>query len=204
MINNKELLKYTKEIPEIKEQLKELAFIRNEIKKHQRRLKSLNIKYDFLYNIIKIGSTGVLLEESLRKYFLAIGYKNVVHTGKDNKKADIEIRYGNKVILIECKGIIRPTPSEAEVLQISKFKHRINEPGKRIFGIFIVNHDNKKIFRTRNKNPFDDQKNEDAKSGEYGLITTVDLFDYFIDFKKNKLSFAKLNKILCEYGLIKY
>lgn len=126
--------------------------------------------------------------------------------GNDKKLADVEITVKDKIILIEAKGISPDIPTENDCSQISKYIKRKSSKftDNRIFGVFIVNHDNKKFFNLRNPNPFDQTRIEDAKISDYGLMTTYDLFKYYLEIKKHTISLNEFENIICKKGLIKY
>ncbi|MFH2143380.1 MAG: hypothetical protein ABIJ97_13225 [Bacteroidota bacterium] len=59
----------TSEFPEINKHLKDIAFLKTQLKRQQRRLKSVSNKYDFLNIIIGEKKTGKELERAIAKLF---------------------------------------------------------------------------------------------------------------------------------------
>ena len=73
-----------------------------------------------------------------------------------------------------------------------------------IYGGFIVNHDSLKSFELRNTKPFDTKVEVLAKGQNIVLLSTLDLLNSFINFKKGKLTFDNFATQLCTQEYLKY
>ncbi len=205
-MDDKEFLKITKSFPDVSDEVERVNSIKKELRLATRRVRTLKNKYGFLQELVDIKTHDDRLDSSLKSFFNDLGYTDVRKVGKKFKREDLQVWTGSKLLVIEAKGITRPTPKDHECEQVAKYMRlrRLKIKDKDIFGLFVVNHDNQKYFTKRNPTPFDKQKVEYAEAGEYGLTTTVDLLTAFFLIKTGKLTFEEFENKICSTGLIKF
>ena len=203
---NKEFLTITKIFPDIAEAIERVISAKKDLNRKARKVRTLKTKYHFLQDLVDIKTHDNLLDNALKKFFKELGYKDVRKVGKKYKREDLQIWTGNKLIVIEAKGITRLTPKEHECEQIAKYirlrKMKLNN--KQVFGFFVVNHDNQNHYSRRNPTPFDKQKVEYAEAGEYGLTTTIELLKAFCQIKTKRLTIEEFENKICTKGLIRF
>lgn len=206
-MTSKEFKNITSVFPDIKNLLNQSDKLNNEKKKVRRKLNSLNNKYDFLNTIIGKDIFSTPLEKALQKFLKEIGYSDVRWLGHNNEYEDLQICTGDRITVIEVKGLATPHPKEHDCHQVNKYvlrRHALH-PNKRVFGIFVTNHDNSiSDFKKRNPTPFDKLRVKDAELSKYGITTTIQLFNAFIKFKTGQLTFNDFDKKLHSIGLIKF
>jgi hypothetical protein len=195
------------QIPEFKEIISLLRQQKRDIAATKRRLEKKNSKYIFLKQIFKFGSDGQFLERQIAELFKEIGYKNVNQINFPTDMPDIEITVAERLTCIEVKSSKRMHETENELLQVNKYKVRRQDdlPNLIVKGILIFNNDNQQIDITlRDKNPFDANRERDAKLNGYSLISTTELTNGFILLKKNEISFEQFDKIIHRIGIVKF
>lgn len=204
-MTKEELSIFTSTFDDIKPLIEKRNNLLKDINKTRRRLKTQFNKYSFLYDLVGINANGTPLVDALVKYFKAFNFENVENVDKKYKDEDIRLFHHDTLIIIEVTGIDAANPQENKAHQITKhIPTRQNEnPNLNVFGLFVVNHENTKAYNKRSKRPFSDKLDKIAKSHKYGLITTVDLFYAFLEFKNNKFTPDKLISKLCSTGIIK-
>ena len=199
-----ELKKITSDFSDIKPLIDERNKLLRQTNKVRRRLKTRLEKYDFLKDMIGIGSHSTKLVNSIVKYFKTLGFEKIENVDK-SKDEDIRLWVDDKLIIFEVTGIPEPTTKDAKAHQISKHIQIRQEeyPGITVSGVFIVNHDNKKHYSIRHKSPFRKGLNEIARTNKYTLTTTIDLFNAFIKIKNGKLTKEELINKICSTGELK-
>jgi hypothetical protein len=200
-----ELKNITSNFSDIKPLIQKQNDLQNHTNKVRRRLKTQLNKYCFLKDLVDIDSNGDKLVDSIVLYFKELGFKNVENVDKKYKDEDIRLWVGDLLIIFEVTGIDTPNPKDDKAHRISKHIPVLQEkyPDLHIFGVFIVNHDNKKHFSKRDKKPFREKLTDIAKAHKYTLTTTVDLLNAFLNIKKGELTETELIKELCSGGELK-
>ncbi len=176
-------------------------------KRIKRRLRTLKKKYLFLKTIIETNDSTTL-ELAIKDYFKAVGYENVVHTGNNTEREDIQVWHENTVYIIECRNKETKTASKDDIGQLNFRKSLIeNLPefkGHTLKYIMVLNNQWKYPPEKRNKNPLNIVIEKSLKHYKNSLVTTMELYDAFIKFKQNKITFSHFDKKLNQVGLIKF
>src|SRR5260221_12763736 len=79
-----------------------------EMRKADRRLNTFEIKYNFLKDIIKIGSHGDLLTAAIKKLLKSSGFEKVIHfkdKRQKTKREDLQAWSDKDIFIIEVKGL---------------------------------------------------------------------------------------------------
>ena len=197
-----ELKNITAEFLDIKPIIQEREEILKSLNKSRKRLKTKLKKNIFLTQMVGIGSNGGKLVDSIVKYFKELNIGKVENVDKKYRDEDIRLWVDDLLLIFEITGIDTPNPKDDKAHQISKHIPIRQEQfsDKKVFGVFVVNHDNKRNFLKRNQKPFNDRLIKIAKSHNYSLVTTVDLLKAFVLIKKDKMKPAELIKKLCLAG----
>lgn len=188
------------------EEIKTLINLRQkyliQINKLRRQLKSQFRKYAFLEDLVGINSNGSTLVNSLIKYFHELGFKHIENVDKKYKDEDIRLWHDDRLLIFEVTGIDTANPKDDKVHQISKHipVRQEQNPNLKVFGVFVINHDNSKPFDKREKKIFREGLIDIAKAHKYTLVTTVDLLNAFISIKKGDLLPIDLIDALCITG----
>lgn len=201
-IKEKEFL--PKEITELE---KEEDIIREE---YNSKIKALNEKraeieqkYKFLNDLLT--ETGDKLVEAVCTYFKWLGFTDVVSIDGSEEilREDIQITEGNKLYIIEVKGI-GGTSTDAECAQVAKHRRRRERENrdKEIIPIYIVNHQRYMNPLSRQNPPFSDNQIEYAESDERGLLTTWQLYNQYKLIEAGIFTKEETKDSLDEWGLI--
>ncbi len=162
----------------------------------QKRQKNL-LKFGYLHQLLT--ETGDLLVSAVIEYLKWAGYSNVVDMDKESKerKEDIQVKDGNSILIFEVKGI-EGLPTDSECSQISKHRRRLEKenPNCNIFPLFVVNYQRFIDPRNRKRNPFSADQVDYALNDERGLITTYQLYQWFLWEEKRFLSKADIRNQL--------
>jgi hypothetical protein len=152
----------------------------SQIKKLNVEIMSERQKYDFLHGIIT--QTGEELVRSVKRALNFIEFANVEEvdkiTGNESRQEDLQIHIENMVMLVEVKGLCG-FPGEDDTLQVTKYiaRRRKEIKDKDIQGISIINHQrNLPPLDRDERNVFTPAQIKDAKSFDFTILTTWDLF----------------------------
>ncbi|MBN8835646.1 MAG: hypothetical protein J0I09_00150 [Sphingobacteriia bacterium] len=200
-----ELKNITSDFVEISQLLEKRNKLFSETNKVRRKLKSKINKYKFLVDLVDTDSNGGRLVNAVVQLFKSIGFSNIENVDKKYNDEDIRLWLDDLLIIFEITGIDTANPKDDKAYRISKhipIRQKQN-PNLKVFGVFIVNHDNKKHFKKREKKPFRKNLIEIAKEHKYTLTTTVDIFNAFIKIKKDSLTKDDFIKCLCMTGELK-
>ena len=192
---------------EITELEKEEDVIREE---YNSKIKALNEKkaeieqnYKFLNDLLT--ETGDKLVEAVCTYFKWLGFADVVSIDGSEEilREDIQIIEGNKLYIIEVKGI-GGTSTDAECAQVAKHRRRRERENrdKEIIPIYIVNHHRYTNPLLRQNPPFSDNQIEYAESDERGLLTTWQLYNQYKLIEAEIFTKEETRDSLNEWGLI--
>lgn len=174
--------------------------------KARRKLKTLETKYSFLARLTEINGQGSKLEEEVRLYFKALGFKKVEKVGTKYKEEDLRIFINDKLILVEVTGNNKSQTDEDKGHAITKHISikQSQYPDLQVLGLFVFNHDNTRPFNRRSSKPFSNKLINIALHNKYSLISTVELLKAFIKIKKNELTLDDFTNKLCNLGEVKY
>jgi hypothetical protein len=203
---NDNLLKtYTKDFEDISCTLAEIKSLKRQEMRLRRKLKTLELKYSFLRELVGIDNEGETISLAVKKLFIELGFNNIQIIPEKQGIEDLRLFVDNKLFIIETTGTEKEGHRQSKTNQIS-----IHIPFRRkefkdleVIGLFITNHDNKKDFQKRNKKPFPPKYKEVAKHNNYTITTTVDLFNAFILFKQGKITPSEIIDKLSETGEFK-
>ena len=209
MNENLKLLRYiTKDFDDVKNLIETHKALSQQLRRVDRKLKSIETKYKFLTDIISVGGNDTTIEKSAKLLLKNAGFKEVRHlVNVRPKREDLQIWCNDCIILAECKGTKNAVPPDHELSQIKKYiDHRVNIAKSKlpVYGLTIINHDNSKQFHNRNKNPIDKSKHEYAVASGYGVITTVELVHGFLLLKNNQVTFDLFKQTIIKHGNIKF
>lgn len=117
---------------------------------------------------------------------------------------DIRLWIDDKLVIMEVTGSKNAVPEDDKIFQITKHvpvrQHQY--PNLKVFGSFIMNHDNLNTYEKRGK-PFDERINNFAKHSKISIITTTDLLNAFIKYKKGQIKPGDIIEGLCIPGVLK-
>jgi hypothetical protein len=145
------------------------------------------------------------LDLAIKKCFDAFGFDKAECIGKKFREEDIRLWFGNKLIIFEATGSKNQHPEQNKMFQIARHIPIKKEQFKdfKVYGGFIINHDNLKPFDQRLHSPFDTAADTFAKGQGVVLLSTLDLLKSFINFKKGKLTLDDFVRHLCTPGIFK-
>ncbi len=205
MQKNKDLIDITSKFGDVNKLIIERKKLANDASRIRRKLKTQYEKYSFLMEMVGVNSASTPLVNSIVKCFKELGFDDVHNVDKITGQEDIRLYVEDKLIIFEVTGIDSDKPQYKKAHSISMHKpiREQQNPNKKVFAVFIVNHDNKKHFKNRNKKPFEKGIIEIAEASKYGLITTIELFYAFVAVKMGKLSREEILNKICTNGEIK-
>jgi hypothetical protein len=197
-----DLKNITSEFSDILPIISERDDIIKSLNKTRRRLRTKLKRYSFLSQMVGIGSNGDKLVDSIVTFLKELNIGKVENVDKKYMDEDIRLWTDESLLIFEVTGIDTPNPKDYKAHQISKHLPIKQEQfaDKKVYGVFIVNHDNRKNYLDRNKRPFNDRLIKIAKGHNYTLVTTVDLLNAFVKIKTDKLTPAELIEKLCSTG----
>jgi hypothetical protein len=200
-----ELNKITSKFNDVKPLIEENRVALKNLNKTRKRLKTKRTHYKFIKEIVEINSAGDKLVNACVDLFKDIGFDKIENVDKKYGEEDIRLWVDDRLIVIEVTGIDTPNPKQDKTHQISKHipKRQSQYVEKKVTGLFIVNHDNDKEYKNRNKKPYDNKITEIAKSHNYTLMTTIDLLNAYTMIKMEKLKSEEFIEKLCSTGLFK-
>jgi len=176
-------------------------------KQINRRLRTLKKKYLFLKTIIETNDSTAL-ELAIKDYFKAVGYQNVVHTGNDTEREDVQVWHENTVYIIECKNKTKGNANREDVGQLNYRRGLIKDlpefNGYTLKYILVINNQNEFAPTKRHENPLSKEIEKSLNCDKNSTVTTMELYDAFIKFKQNKITFSHFDKKLNQVGLIKF
>jgi len=203
-MTDKEYLKLTSGFCDIKQLILREQELKKEYNKARKKLKTKELRYSFLKDIVGIDINADDLVIAVVKLFKAFEFDKVENLEK-LKNEDLRIWFENKLILVEITGVKKIALDDDKSHSISKHININKELNKNhdVTGLTIVNHDNKKHFTQRNKSPFRPLLDDIGKANKYSLITTDILLKLFIEYKQNLLTKQDIINILTSGGVIK-
>lgn len=154
-----------------------------DIEQNQKSLAAIKEDSKFLRDILT--ESGDKLVSAIKVYLEWLGFDSVVNmdeTQHDGFEEDLQVDCGDKLLVVEVKGI-GGTSTDKACSQISKIKFRRAEQRGRfdVFGLYIVNHQRYVSPVDRQNPPFTDHQVNDARLDKRGLVTTYDLYRaYFL------------------------
>ena len=204
-MDNSQLKKITASFLDIEPLFRKKKKLLQEARQTRRRLKTKFNEYSFLKTLVGVEIKDEILEIAVKDCFDAFGFDKVDCIGKEFKEEDLRVWYQNKLIIFEVTGKGKEQPSHDKIFQIDRHVPIKKEKFKdyEVYGGFIANHNCIKPFDERHKKPFDEKVNVLAKGSGISLLTTVDILNSFINFKKGKLTLDDFVTQLCTPGVFK-
>lgn len=168
------------------------------------RINQLKAEYAFLQNLL--SETGDELVEAVAHYLKWLEFDFVVnqdHLSKGVLEEDLQVGYGEKLIVVEVKGI-GGTSTDKACSQITKIKNRRMKERNSfdVFGLYIVNHERYTSPKNRMNPPFTDHQLEDAVLDERGLLTTYQMYQAYFLIVDGILTKDEVKRKLLDYGLV--
>lgn len=153
-----------------------------------------------------MSETGDKLVEAVAHYLEWLEFDSVVnqdHLSQGVLEEDLQVEFGEKLIVVEIKGI-GGTSTDKACSQITKIKNRRMKIRKSfdVFGLYIVNHERYISPRARKNPPFTDHQLEDAILDERGLLTTYQMYQAYFLINDGILSKEEVRNKLLGYGLV--
>ncbi len=200
-------------LPEIKKAIEEKIKINEEYEKKlnevDQRIKQMQEKNAYLYNIIRFTGTGEKLVENIIKCLEYIGYPKVEDWDKiredGEKEEDIHIYKNDEEFFIaEVKGVNGPA-IEDDCNVIVKYKSRNCSKLKipSIHGIVFVNYHKNVEPNRREELGFTQKEIKDAIRDEYTLVGTYELFKAIRMCQENIISKENIRKTLETPGIFR-
>lgn len=204
-MDNSQLKKISSEFLDIQPFFKEKKHLLQEARQFRRRLKTKLNEYHFLKTLVGIDVRSDELDSAIKKCFDAFGFDKTECIGKKFGEEDIRLWFGKKLIIFEATGSKKEICEQNKMFQIHKHIPIKREQFKdfKVYGGFIVNHDNLKPFENRVPSPFNQDADKYAKGQNIVLLSTLDLLKSFINFKKGKLELERFAEQLCTPGVFK-
>lgn len=162
------------EINEVRGKIEELQQVETVKGKELKELKS--------YRDILLNKKGHALQNTVIEILNKMGIQ--AQPGPEGRD-DIVIKENDKIVAVcEVKGN-KKSAAERDATQLSKWVGRVFEEERYVpKGILIVNAFNEKDIPERTEKPFPDQILPYCLRGEYCLLTTIQLFNIFCEFKR--------------------
>jgi hypothetical protein len=168
----------------------------------------LAIKEEHLFLREMLTESGEKLVCAIANYLQWLGFDSVVNmdeTENDTLEEDLQIDCGDKLLVVEVKGI-GGTSTDKACSQISKIKfRRAEQRGKfDVFGLYIVNHQRYVSPKNRKNPPFTEHQINDARLDKRGLLTTYDLYRAYFLILGGVLDKEFVRGKLFDYGVIDF
>jgi hypothetical protein len=204
-MDNSQLKKLTAKFLDIEPMFKEKKQLLQAARQFRRRLKTKFNEYTFLQTLVGVDVKSDELDLAIKNCFDAFGFDKVECIGKKFEEEDIRLWIGNKLIIFEATGSKNENIGHKKSFQIVKHIPIKKDKFKQfeVYGGFIVNHDNLKPFDKRAKTPFDKKLDLLAQGQNIVLISTLDILNSFINFKKGILTLDNFATQLCTPGVFK-
>lgn len=204
-MDDSQLKKITASFLEIEPLFAKKKKLLQEAKQIRRKLKNKLNEFSFLKTMVGINKKDKELEIAVKQCFDAFGFDKVERVADIFKEEDLRVWYRNKLIIFEVTGKGKEQPEHDKIFQIDR-----HVPIKKqqfidyeVYGGFIANHNSEKPFDQRHKRPFDEKVNVLAKGSAISLLTTLDILNSFINFKKGKLTLDDFVTQMCKPGIFK-
>ena len=204
-MDDSQLKKLSADFLDIKPMFKEKKQLLQKARQFRNRLKTKFNEYSFLKTLVGVNVKDDDLDLPIKKCFDAFGFDKVECIGKKFKEEDIRLWHRNRLIIFEATGCDGANPTHDKIFQILKHIPIKKEMFKNfeVYGGFIANHDCTKPFDQRTKKPYDAKVEVLAKGQSIVLLSTTDLLNSFINFKKGKLTPDDFVNQLCTPGVFK-
>ena len=203
------LRQFTKGFLDVKPILTEHRKALAKVRSLDRRLKTIETKYKFIPEVIGINARDSFLVNAVKRLFKQAGFKKVVHFKNEKlnpKREDLQLWTEDELFIVEVKGVSKSSPQKHDLMQVLPYfrenENRVKD--HKVFGLIIINHDNKKPFKYRSSTFKDAEKHRDAVLCNYGFISTIDLIWGFLLLKTGKMTFEEFKEKLKQFGLITY
>ena len=195
----------TSDFQEIKGLIESKKILKNKMSHITRRLKTLELKYDFLEVVVGVKVNGEKLERAITTLFREIGFENVKKIG-NKRKEDIRIYFeeSDTLLLIEVTGTKNTHANDDKTRQITKHISDNKNNFKNVVGLFIMNNDFEKDVAKRVQNPFSSDQIRYAENDNYSLITSYNFIYGFCQVKNGKISLKDFENELLKTGEIKF
>lgn len=202
-MTDNDLNKITAKFSDVKTLIEENRMALKKLNSTRKKLRTKRNHYGFIKDVVGVNSAGDKLVDACIDLFKEIGFDKIENVDKKYLEEDIRLWSKDRLIIIEVTGIDTPNPKYSKAHQISLHipTRKSQNNNKKVTGLFIVNHDNNKEYKNRNKKPFNNKIIDIAKSHDYTLMTTVDLLNAYKMIKMDKIRPEEFIDKLCSTGL---
>lgn len=201
------------EIPKILALKSEIQHIREQatgkITELEEQIQFERTSSQYLHDLIT--ETADKLVNAVSHTLRIIGFTNVVDMdtelaesgSAEPKREDLQIRDQSPLILVEVKGITG-FPKDSSSLQVSKYLAPRMKALKRtdIRGLSIINHHRNIPPFERKENPFNPDVLESSEAGDYGLLTTWNLYKLTRNYQKLGWSHEQISNLFYQNGFL--
>lgn len=168
----------------------------------------IDLKSEHLFLREMLTESGEKLVCAIEIYLKWLGFDSVVNMDEvvdDTLEEDLQVDCGNKLLVVEVKGI-GGTSTDKACSQISKIKfRRAEQRGKfDVFGLYIVNHQRYVSPKNRKNPPFTEHQINDARLDKRGLLTTYDLYRAYFLILGGILEKEFVREKLFDYGIVDF
>lgn len=201
-------------LPAMEAYLKEHRKQKIKLSRLKRRIAKEAAKYSFLHWMLDDKGKGHELVPHVLAFFKYVGYRKVEEmdfkrvASKKNLSEDIGIFYKNNLIVCEITSRKdNSNPPDEKGIKVASYmaKAKTTFPDKTIYGILVINSWWEETDLTkRDRMPYSISQIETAESMGYGLTTTKQLVNGFIQLKRKEITFEEFHKKLTTIGLIKF
>ncbi len=175
----------------------------NELLKIKEKEDKINEANKFLVDLLT--ETGHVLVKAVYKYLSWLGFVNIIDMDgvEDMLREDLQIDCGDKLYIIEVKGI-GGTSTDSECAQIIKHRRTRERENrdKDIIPIYIVNHQRYIDPRLRKNPPFSDDQILYANDDNRGLLTTWQLYKHYKLINEGIFTKEEIRQTFDEHGLM--
>lgn len=195
----------SREILQLEESIKEIEKdYQVQVKKAEDQIHQIKESKMFLTELLI--ESGDKLVAAVAKYFEWLGFSNVLLVDEKETgilREDIQIVLKEGLLIVEVKGI-GGTSTDSECAQIAKHRRRReNEyPEKKIFPIYIVNHQRYVDPRQRKTPPFSKDQIDYAYNDERGLLTTWDMYKSYKYIEDGVFTKEEVKDAFYKHGLL--
>ncbi len=174
-------------LPQELEQRKQLRHLEEELNALQLRInQKQRLIAELERNKILFTSKGRVLELQVKKVFEDLGVD--VMEGEYGRD-DLILRYGEKVAVVEIKGVDRKSAAESHARQLEQWVSAYDAAHEDVKakGILIVNTFKDTPLRDRTEVSFPTQMRPYSEAREHCLMTGLQLLGIYLDYKDNEV-----------------
>lgn len=168
------------------EQRKQLLLLEEELNALKLRVnQKQSLIAELERNKILFTGTGRVLELQVKKIFEDLGFD--VTEGEPGRD-DLILKYGDKVAVVEIKGVARKSAAESHARQLEQWVSAYDAAHEDVKakGILVVNTFKETPLRDRTEVSFPTQMRPYSEAREHCLMTGLQLLGFYLDCKDNE------------------